>query len=324
MKDTLHHYMRKTGAVKLRHTLVLLLLGTTFVSLQGYAQQNPLYSQYMFNGLVINPAYTGSHESMTATAAVRSQWTGLKGAPQTQVASLHSPLKFSRSAAGAVFVHDKVSVINQYTAYGTYAYRIPVSKNAKLALGAQAGVTYYQSNLSDLTIITQNGQADPTFAQNDRRMLPNLGIGAYLYSHKSYIGISLPTLINNRWSTQDSYMQARQKRHYFLSAGHVFTVSPNLKFKPNVLLKWEEGGPFQYDLNANMLIHEIVWVGVSYRMKDAVDGLLQLNINNKLSLGYSYGYPISALSPVQTGTHEMVLNYRISRNKHIVFSPRYF
>ena len=323
MKDRLYLYLHKTNKVK-RPLNVILLMGIILISRQGYAQQNPLFTQYMFNGLVINPAYSGSHESLTTTAAVRSQWNGIKGAPQTQVASLHSPLKFSRSAAGAVFVHDKVSVINQYMVYGTYAYRIPVSKNAKLAIGGQAGVTYYQANLSELNIITQNGQSDPTFAQNESRVLPNLGIGAYFYSKRTYVGLSLPTLINNRWNNQDAYMQARQKRHYFLAAGHVIPLSQNLKFKPNVLLKWVEGGAFQYDLNANMLFHETVWLGVSYRMKDSVDGLLELNISNHLSVGYSYGYPISSLAAVQTGTHEVVLNYRINRNKHIVFSPRYF
>ncbi|WP_276371301.1 type IX secretion system membrane protein PorP/SprF [Chryseolinea sp. H1M3-3] len=323
MKKTLHINVKKMDSVKKMWRLHLVLV-IILISLEGNAQQNPLFTQYMFNGLVINPAYTGSHESMTATLAARSQWTGLKGAPQTQVASLHSPLKFSRSAAGAVFVHDKVSVINQYMFYGTYAYRIPVSKNAKIAIGGQAGATYYQANLSELNIITQNGQVDPTFAQNESRVLPNLGIGAYFYSKRSYIGISLPTLINNRWNDQDTYTQARQKRHYFLSAGHVFALGPQVKLKPNVLLKWQEGGAFQYDLNANMLFHEVLWVGVSYRMKDSVDGLLEMNINNQLSLGYSYGYPISSISSIQTGTHEVVLNYRISRNKHIVYSPRYF
>ena len=314
---------RNIKAVKhfLAWTLVFTLL---IISRDGYAQQNPLFTQYMFNGLVINPAYTGSHESMTATVAARSQWTGMKGAPQTQVASLHSPLKLSRSAAGAVLVHDEVSVIHQYMAYGTYAYRIPVSKNGKLALGAQAGFTYYQANLADLNIITQNGQPDPIFAQNESRLLPNLGIGAYFYSKKTYVGVSLPTLINNRWNNESDYTQARQKRHYFLSAGHVLTLSRNLKLKPNVLLKWVEGGAFQYDINANMLIHEIVWIGVSYRMDDSIDGLLEINLNNHLSLGYSYGHPISSLSTLQRGTHEVVLNFRINRNKHIVFSPRYF
>jgi type IX secretion system PorP/SprF family membrane protein len=302
----------------------LLLLALIMPCENNFAQQNPLFTQYMFNGLVINPAYSGSHESLTTTFAVRSQWTGLKGAPQTQVASAHSPLKLSRSAAGVVFVHDKVSVVNQYMAYGTYAYRIPVSKYGKLSVGGQAGLTYYQANLSELNILTPNGQPDPYFYQNESRILPNLGIGIYYYSKKSYIGLSLPTLINNKWNNQDAYTQARQKRHYFLSAGHVFPIGTGLKFKPNILLKWEEGGPFQYDLNANMLIRETLWVGVSYRMEDSVDGLLELNINNQLSVGYSYGYPISSLAAVQSGTHEVVLNYRINRNKHVVFSPRYF
>ena len=321
MRKTLYRHINRKLKRK-RWTLLLLLGG--LLPVMSHAQQNPLFTQYMFNGLVINPAYTGSHGAMTATAAVRSQWTGLKGAPKTQVASLHSPLRFSRSSAGAVFVHDEVSVFNQYTAYATYAYAIPVSKNAKIALGAQAGVNFYKANLSELNIITSTGIPDPSFSQNESRVLPNLGIGAYFYSKKTYVGISAPTLINNKWNDIDAYTQARQKRHYFLSAGHVFPLGRNVKFKPNVLLKWEEGGPFQYDLNANMLFHEILWVGVSYRMDDSVDGLMELNINNRLSLGYSYGYPISTLSEYQKGTHEVVLNYRISRNKNIVYSPRYF
>src|SRR6186997_897671 len=170
------HYYKNTNRVKNCFAAVLLLV-IMITARQGSAQQNPLFTQYMFNGLVINPAYSGSHESMTTTFAVRSQWTGLKGAPQTQVASVHSPLKLSRSAAGAVFVHDEVSVVNQYMAYGTYAYRIPVSKTGKLSVGGQAGVTYYQANLSELNILTSNGQPDPNFYQNDSRLLPNLGIG---------------------------------------------------------------------------------------------------------------------------------------------------
>ena len=308
-----------------RHAnIVALSLGLLLAGGQLAAQQNPLFTQYMFNGLVINPAYTGSQESMTMAASYRSQWSGLSGAPQTQVASMHSPLKFTRSAAGFLLVHDALGVTNEYTVNGTYAYRIPVSANAKLAVGAQVGVTYYKSNYSEVNVITPNGQPDPAFAKNESRYLPNLGIGAYYYSKTSYIGLSLPTLINNRWDNQDAIAQARQKRHYFLSAGHVFTLSPNLKLKPNVLLKWEEGGPFQYDLNANLLIHEVLWVGFSYRMKDSMDFLMQWNITEQLSLGYSYGYPISSLASAQRGTHEVVLTYRIRRDKHIIFSPRYF
>ncbi len=309
--------------MKFERALVV-FVGTMLMTLQSYAQQNPLYSQYMFNGLVINPAYTGSHESMTATVATRMQWTGLAGAPQTQVASFHSPINVSRSAAGGMFIHDNPGVTNQYTVNGTYAYRIPVSKNAKIAVGAQAGVTYYRSDLTDLIIVTPGGIPDPAFSQTETRYLPNLGIGAYFYSKRSYIGLSLPSLINNRWENQDAIIESRQTRQYFLSAGHVFDIGENLKLKPNLLLRWVEGGPFQFDLNANLLIHEVIWLGASYRMDDSFDWLIQWNITNHLSLGYSYGYPISSLAAAQAGTHEIVLTYNIKRNKHIVFSPRYF
>lgn len=323
MNNTIYSIIRKSATMKI-YRIHVVFAGLMLIALQSAGQQNPLFSQYMFNGLVINPAYTGSQESMVLTAGSRSQWTGLNGAPGTQVATIHSPIKLSRSAAGGVFVHDHIGVTNQYTVYGTYAYGIPVSKNAKIAVGAQAGVTYYKSNLSDLLIVTPNGQSDPAFAQTESRYLPNLGIGVYYYSKRSYVGLSIPTLINNHWDNQDAITKSRQTRQYLLSAGHVFDVGRNLKLKPNVLLKWVEGGSFQYDLNANLLIHEIIWLGVSYRMNDSFDFLVQWNITNQLSLGYSYGYPTSSLASTQFGTHEIVLNYRIRNNRNIIFSPRYF
>jgi type IX secretion system PorP/SprF family membrane protein len=288
------------------------------------AQQHPIFTQYMFNGLVINPAYAGSHESMSLTATARRQWAGLAGAPETEIISMHTPLKFSRSAAGIVAIHDQVSVMNQTTLYGVYSYRIPISEKAKLAVGAQGGVTYYHADYTQLDIVTGTSQTDPAFAGIENRYLPNLGIGAYYYTKRTYVGLSLPTIINNRWSNQDAELKARQQRQYFLSAGHVFDLSQDLKLKPNILLRWVESGPFQYDINANLLIKEIVWVGVSYRMKDAIDGLIEFNINRQLSIGYSYGYPISKLVAYQSGTHEVLVSYRLKRNKDIMLSPRYF
>lgn len=311
-----------------KKTGLLLVLAFGLIALihpDGYSQQHPIFTQYMFNGLVLNPAYSGSHDAMTLTASARRQWSGIEGAPQTEVFSMHTPIGFTRSATGLVFIHDHVGVTSQYMFYGTYAYRIPVSKNAKVAVGGQAGATYYRANLNDLTIVTRNpGVTDPSFAGTDSRLLPNLGIGVYYYNQKTYVGLSLPTVINNRWNNQDPNVKATQERHYFLTAGHVFDLSPDLKLKPNVLLKWVEDGPFQYDINANLFIQNKLWVGVSYRMQDSIDGLFQFNINDQFSVGYSYGYPISSLASLQSGTHELVLNFRVKKDKNIVFSPRYF
>lgn len=308
--------------MKISRILLLLLMGVS-IAASVKAQQASLLTQYMFNGLVINPAYTGSHGNMTATASHRSQWTRLKGAPQTQMASFHSPIKFSRSAAGAVLMHDQAGVTHQYTMYGTYAYHIPVSAKGKISVGAQAGFTYYIANRTDANIVTQNNQPDIVFQSNDSRFVPNLGIGAYYYTKRTYVGVSMPTATNSRWNTED-FSIARQRRLYLLSAGHVMDLGQHVKFKPNILVRWEEGGPFQYDLNANFLFAEVVWLGASYRMDDSVDGLIELVINNQLHIGYSYGYPITSLAATQVGTHEFVLNYRIKRNKNVVFSPRYF
>jgi type IX secretion system PorP/SprF family membrane protein len=320
---TQRNYFLITSSVKFSMRCIVILWTSLFAG-NSYAQQRPIFTQYMFNGLVLNPAYSGSHESMTLTASARSQWSGIKGAPQTQVFTAHTPIKFSRSGAGAVLTHDKAGVINQTMFYGTYAYHIPVSENGKISLGAQAGATYYQANLAALNIVSQNNVADVAFAGNETRLLPNLGIGAYYYSKTSYVGVSLPTLINNKWNDYNQLEKSTQQRHYFITAGHVFDLSPDLKLKPNVLLKWVENGPFQYDLNANLFIKKIVWVGLSYRMGDSMDVLFQWNVNDQLAFGYSYGYPINSLAPAQWGTHEIVLNYRLKRDMNIIRSPRYF
>lgn len=310
--------------IQFRIALCLFFGAALFTSSPGCAQQHPIFTQYMFNGLVLNPAYAGSHESMTLTASVRSQWSGLKRAPQTQVFSAHSPLKFTRSAVGGVFTHDRAGVISQSMAYGTYAYHIPVSKNSKVSVGGQAGATFYKGNFSELNIVTQNNTGDVAFAGNESRILPNLGIGVYYYSKKTYVGLSLPTLINNKWNNYDQLARSTQQRHYFLTAGHIFDVNPELKLKPNVLLRWAENGPFQFDLNANLFIKSTVGVGLSYRMGDSMDVLFEWLANDQLAIGYSYGYPTTELASVQWGTHEFVLNYRLKRDKHIIRSPRYF
>jgi type IX secretion system PorP/SprF family membrane protein len=316
--------LKKTSLNSRAYRGLVLVISFFLLATTGYAQENPLFSQYMFNGLVINPAYTGSNESLTLTTTSRAQWTGLNGAPRTAVISIHSPIKLSRSAVGGLLVGDHIGVTSLYTAYGTYAYRIPVSEHAKIAVGAQAGVSYYKANLNDLTIVTPDGQPDPAFAQSVSKYLPNLGLGVYFYSKRTYVGISVPQVINNEWENQDAISKSRQARQFLLSAGHVFDLGPNIKLKPNVLLKWVEEDAFQFDLNANILLHELVWFGVSYRMNDSFDGLIQWNITPQFSLGYSYGYPTSDIAATQYGTHEVTLNLRVKHSRHIVFSPRYF
>ena len=285
------------------------------------AQQQAMYTQYMFNGLALNPAYAGSHDALSLTGLARIQWVGIEGAPNTQTFSMHSPVA-DRSSLGLFLIHDNIGVTNQYGLYGSYAYRIPFGEDASLSMGLQVGFNSYNMDLSQVT--TQN--QDPNFAVNDAGGIePNFGAGLFYSSERFYIGASVPHIVNNDLiSSEVDDANARQFRHYFVTAGYVFDLGPSLKLKPNFLVKAVQGAPVEYDLNANLLIKEVLWVGFSYRTEDAISGLIEMLLTPQLRLGYAYDYTTSELQDFNTGSHELMLNFRFAFDKSKVLSPRYF
>lgn len=298
---------------------VIMLLGLTKVQ----AQQEAMFTQYMFNGLALNPAYAGSHESLSATFLLRDQWNGLPGAPSTQTFSVHSPIRNARIALGLQFIHDKLAVFDQYGVTGAYAYRIFTSKGT-LSLGLQLGFTSYNAELTDLTTHVPN---DPVFQGTVNKTMPSFGAGVYYYTDRFYIGLSAPQLVTNSLSEDvvEIDADARQERHYFLTAGHMFPISHNVQLKPNVLIKAVEGAPLQMDLNLNALFSEVLWLGVSWRSLSDFDALIELQITDQLLMGYSYDFATTTdLSRVNSGSHELMLNYRFRYAKNKVITPRYF
>jgi type IX secretion system PorP/SprF family membrane protein len=290
----------------------------------AYGQQQGMFTQYMFNGLAINPAYAGSQESLSLTALARQQWTGLQGAPSTQTFSAHSPIKNEKVALGALFVNDKIGVIKQTGFHAAYAYRIQTRK-ATLSLGLQAGFTSYRAEFSPLFVQDPN---DPYFNNNNvNEFLPNFGTGAYYYSDRFYLGFSVPQLINNSYKKENNnaFTGVLQVRHYFLTGGYVFDFNPSLKLKPNVLLKAVEGAPLAVDLNANLLLKEVVWLGLSYRSLQSLSVLLELQLTDQFRMGYAYDFATSA-SPnnLRYGSHELMLQYRFAYSKTKLITPRYF
>jgi len=291
--------------------------------LETSAQQEAMFTQYMFNGLALNPAYAGSHEALSATFLMRDQWTGLPGAPSTQTFSVHSPIRNARIALGLQFIHDKIAVFDQYGVNGAYAYRIFTDKGT-LSLGLQFGLTSYSADLTDLTTQVPN---DPAFQGSVNKTMPNFGAGLYYYTDRFYIGLSAPQLVTNSLSEDvvEIDADARQERHYFLTAGHMFELSRNVKLKPNVLIKAVEGAPVQMDLNLNALFSDVLWVGVSWRSLSDFNGLLELQLTDQLLLGYSYDFAHTTdLSRINSGSHELMLNYRFRYAKNKVITPRYF
>lgn len=298
---------------------IVLAFGALALTYNAHAQQQVMFTQYMFNGLAINPAYAGSHENISLSALARTQWTGLDGAPQTQTFTVHSPIRNQRMALGGMFLHDNIGVTNQNAVYAIYAYRIPVSEKGRLAFGLQGGAQFYNAQF------TKVSATDPRFASDVKFVNPSIGFGMYYNTERFYAGLAIPQLNQTDFDTKNPDSDSRLVRHYFFSTGYIFDLNHALKLKPNLLVKYVAGAPTEIDLNANLLIKDVLWVGGSWRSFDSFDALLQLQITDQLQVGYSFDFATTTdLSRVNGGSHELMLNYRLSFSKTRIISPRYF
>jgi type IX secretion system PorP/SprF family membrane protein len=296
-------------------------------------QQVATYSQYMFNGLAINPAYAGSHNALSSTVLARFQNVGLRGAPNTQTFSAHSPLVNKRVAVGLMVIHDQLSVINQTGIHFSYAYRIPVSKNpdnpASLSFGLQGGVSIYRAAYSELNLYSNsptnpNPGSDQAFSQDIRESRPNIGAGLFYSQKYAYLGISMPSMVNNVFDRGEGYQTVYQSVPFIVTGGYVFSLNRLLKFKPNFLFKTVDNRPVEFDLNTSFLFDEVLWAGLSYKSSKQVIVMTQLQLTDQLQFGYSYTITAGAIRSVELGSHEVMLNYRFWFNKKGVISPRYF
>lgn len=297
------------------------------VSSAVYAQQNATYSQYMFNGLAINPAYAGSHEALSVSALARFQNVGLSGAPNTQTFTAHSPLINNRVGVGLLVIHDELSVIGQTGVHFSYAYRLPIKKDkSTLSFGLQGGVSMYNAEYTRLELFNnaQNGTPDAAFSQDIRDSRPNIGAGVYYTTPTSYVGLSMPSMMNNVFERGKDFTTVYQNVPIILTGGHVFTLNRMLKLKPNFLFKMVDGQPVEFDINANMLFDEVLWFGLSYKSSKQIVMLTQFKVNDQFQVGYSYTVSAGPIRTVELGSHEVMVNYRFWFNKKGVVSPRYF
>jgi type IX secretion system PorP/SprF family membrane protein len=299
--------------LQLMCSLLLFIAGQAPV----HAQQQGLFTQYMFNGLAINPAYAGSHESMSITALARKQWLGMDGAPSTQTFAVHTPVPNKKIGLGLLFTHDNAGPISQYSLKFAYAYRIPLG-SGKLSMGLQGDLVNYNTRFSSLYLGPD--VQDPSFAGDVNKFMFDFGAGLYYYTSKFYMGFSVPQLLSIE--TDDNY---NLSQHYFLNSGYVFTLNRSLKLKPNILLKAVQGAPLDVDLNTNLLIKDVLWVGASYRSFETVSALVELQLTDQLRFGYAYDFPASSqLGNVSAGSHEIMLNYRFTFYKSDFSTPRNF
>jgi type IX secretion system PorP/SprF family membrane protein len=305
------------------HRLVvpLVVIG---LSTAARAQQDPQFTQYMFNMLALNPAYAGSAERVSVKALSRHQWVGFEGAPTTQTLSLHSPVWRESLALGGTMLRDSHGPITQYTFMADVAYRIFMGEN-KLAFGIKGGLNLLQGKFGELN---PELAGDAVFQQNvNTKLDPQFGFGIMYYSDRYFIGLSTPKLLRTQFFETDSLAfisEPGQRAHFFLSGGYVFDLGLYHKFKPTFLLKAVEGAPISFDLSANFLFLEKFWLGAMYRHTDAVGVLAQYLLTNDLSIGYAYDYPLSPLRNFSGGSHEIMIGYEFGNMLKGVRSPRYF
>ncbi len=316
-------------AFYIQRTLILSLLVMMLVNLRVDAQQEPMYTQYMFNTLNINPGYAGSRDAISVYLLSRSQWVGFDGAPSSQTMAIHSPFYSDKIGIGASFTYDVVGPVKSAYFNVNYAYRFRITETSRLSLGLKGGINNYTLGLTDLNLVDDS---DQSFSSNTvRRFLPNVGIGVYFFSQKYYIGLSIPKLFETEISgenLQSLSVFQKERRHYFLISGYVFKLNDMFKLKPSILAKVVAGSPLSVDINANILYNEMFWFGLMYRVDDSVGALLQYRMSNNLSIGYSYDLPVSKLRSYNAGSHEIMISFdfettRTKKNKKIM-SPRYF
>ena len=284
-----------------------------FMAGGAYSQQRPVQSLYMFDPILLNPAYTGVPVQLSATFINRDQWVNLPGAPKTQTLSLQSGFFRSKVGVGLIFTRDQIGIHEDYGVYGTYAFHLPLPNKAKLSMGLQAGFNHLSS---DYTMLNLRDFTDPNLSGVIQKLNPNFGAGLYYYTEKLFVGFSVPYLLENKITDIEGVLsEARQSRNYNLHAGYTLKPSLNFKFIPSILMRAQEGQPFGLDLNANFVYKDIVGTGISYRSGDAFIFMFELRLLENLHFGYAYDYTTSDLNKFSNGSHEIMLNYRVKLGK---------
>ena len=314
--------------------LFLLQFLSAFTAVYGQAVSDsrkislgyPIYSQYLQNGLIINPAYAGTRGALSSFLSYRIQWRGTEGAPSIQSVSLHAPMKNDKVALGITGQFMQFGLTKSTSIYADYSYNIKV-KSGKLYFGIKGGADVSNTDYSTI-LLTNSG--DPVFTNNDRPyVLPNIGAGLYYLNNKIFAGIAVPAFLSYRKTGRGSVMAYNSFREndFLFSAGGLFTLSQILKFKPSILIDYSMQDTkklTQLDINGNLIIRDLIWIGGSWRISEqVVVGILQVQLNPQFMFGFSYDYPAGRMTSYSKGSSEFILRYEF-RYKVSASNPRYF
>ncbi len=296
-------------------------------TLQAQAQQDPHYTQYMYNMNVMNPAYAGSKESLSIGLLYRQQWVSIDGAPKSATLSLHSPVG-KKVGLGLSVISDKIGPVEENNIYGDFSYTLNLGGDHKLALGLKSGLTFHKVGLfSEVSPYTQQ-QNDAAFRENTSNIYFNIGSGLFYYSKNYYVAASVPNMLEAKHlvvtDNGSEYQFGSEKQHFFITGGYVFNLSANTKLKPSFMAKSAFGTPVSLDLSANALFYEKFEAGLSYRLEDSFGAMVNFAITPSLRIGYAYDHVTSDLNVTTPASHEFMLLFDLNSMKKVSVSPRFF
>lgn len=304
---------------KLYFLTVLTLL--TFVDVR--AQQDPHYTQYMYNLSVINPAYAGSKENLAMGLLYRKQWVDIEDAPTTGTFFAHSPVG-KNVGIGLSAISDKIGPVEENNIYGDFSYTLNLGGEHRLAFGLKAGATFHKVGLYSEIYNTLPDADDPAFSEDTNRTFFNLGAGFFYYTDKYYIGLSVPNMLKSKYLDFNGRQFGTETSHYFLTGGYVFDLTPNVKFKPFAMLKSAFNAPTSLDLSTNFLFNNKFEIGATYRLEDSFGAMVNYAITPNLRIGYAYDHIVSDLKVTTPSSHEVILLFDLNFPKKVSQSPRYF
>lgn len=315
----------------MKKSLLLLSLLILLGSYSGKAQQDPQYTQYMYNTQVVNPAYAGNRDVTSFGLLYRTQWVGLDGAPKTATLTADTPIgPLDMMGLGLTVVRDEIGPAVETNVTADYAYSLKTGAVSELSFGLKAGIDILDVDFSKLNI------ADPgdIFENNiDNKVEPQIGAGIYFNTDRFYAGLSVPNFLNTKHFDESDLEDieggaevttAKDRLHYFLIAGYVFDLSENLKFKPATFIKAVSGSPLQVDVSANFLIMERLTAGVAYRWSAAMSAMVGFQITDKLFMGFGYDFETTDLQQYNDGSYELMLRFDVFSKPERVLTPRFF
>ena len=288
--------------------------------IQVNAQHNPQFTHFMFNKLLYNPAYAGNRDALAASAVYRNQWLGIEGAPVTLNFNVHTPFAGDRAGLGLSVVADKIGVVNTTFATLSYNYRVPVGETAKLGLGISGRIEHGRMDFNQLNGYDQGD--DFIMSDVTNQMKPNFGFGVFLSDNNYYLGVSMPTVLENTLYT-DSGFESVYRTLYFMGA-YIFNISEHVKFKPAALVSVNRSAPLDLDLNASFLFMDAFWIGATYRKGDSVDALLQYQFTPNLRAGMAFDFTTSELNANTAGGYDLMVEYIFNRKDRQLTNIRYF